>query len=66
MDKNRKPFTCKLLILLHLLLGVGAVFGGLVLVIDPCGGLIKMPVFLLENSPFSNFLKTKILIIQRS
>lgn len=52
---NKKPFSCKLLILLHVLLGTGAVFGGLVLVIDPSGGLIKMPITLLENSPFNNF-----------
>lgn len=53
---NKMPFTSKLLILLHLLLGIGAVFGGMVLVIDPSGELIKMPITLLENSPFDSFL----------
>lgn len=53
---NKKPFTCKLLIFMHVLLGIGAVFGGLVLVIDPSGGLVKMPITLLKNSPFNNFL----------
>ena len=56
-DTNKKkPFTCKLLIFMHIFLGIGAIFGGLVLVIDPSGGLIKMPLTLLENSPFNNFL----------
>lgn len=55
-DVNKKPFTCKLLIFLHLLLGIGAVFGGSVLTIDPTGRLLKMPITLLENSPFNSFL----------
>ena len=41
---NKIPFTSKLLISLHLLLGIGAVFGGMVLIIDPSGRLIKMPI----------------------
>lgn len=60
---NKKPFTCKLLILLHILLGVGAFFGGLVLVIDPSGGLIKMPMTFLVNSPFNNFLIPGIILL---
>jgi hypothetical protein len=39
-----------------LILGIGAVFGGLVLIIDPSGGMIKMPITLLENSSFDSFL----------
>lgn len=53
---DKMLFTSKLLILLHLLLGIGAVFGGVVLVIDPSGELINMPITLLENSPFDSFL----------
>lgn len=53
---NKKPLSCKILILMHLILGIGAIFGGLVLMIDPSGGVIKMPVTLLENSPFNSFL----------
>jgi len=60
---NKKPFTCKLLIFMHILLGIGAVFGGGVLVIDPSGGLIKMPITLLENSPFNNFLIPGIILL---
>lgn len=50
------PFAPKLLVLLHLLLGIGAIFGGSVLIIDPSGALIKMPISLLEYSPFNSFL----------
>lgn len=60
---DKKPFTCKILILLQVLLGIGAVFGGSVLVIDPSGGLIRMPIALLENSPFNNFLIPGIILL---
>lgn len=53
---NQKPFSVKFLVFLQIFLGIGAVFGGLVLVIDPSGSLIKMPISLLEQSPFHNFL----------
>lgn len=58
MEKHpsRKPLACKFLIVMHVLLGLGAVFGGLVLIFDPSGGIIKMPTSLLENSPFNTFL----------
>ncbi|HTX88705.1 MAG TPA: hypothetical protein VMC08_06940 [Bacteroidales bacterium] len=36
--------------------GIGAVFGGLVLMIDPSGKLIGYPLSYLEHSPFTNFL----------
>jgi hypothetical protein len=38
------------------LLGVGAIFGGGVLIISPFGEAFGMPLSLLANSPFSNFL----------
>lgn len=60
---NKIPVTSKLLILLHLLLGIGAVFGGMVLIIDPSGKLIKMPITLLKNSPFHSFLIPGIILL---
>ena len=54
--ENKMPITSKLLVFLHLLLGIGAIFGGGVLVIDPSGELIKMPLTLLEHSPFESYL----------
>jgi hypothetical protein len=38
------------------LLGIGAIFGGGVLIISPSGELFGMPLSMLVNSPFSNFL----------
>ena len=45
-------------ILLFLLgfLGVGALFGGGVLIVSPSGKLFGMPLSLLDNSPFTDFL----------
>lgn len=58
-----KPIACVILILLQLLLGVGAVFGGAALIIDPSGIMIQIPLYLLENSPFSNFLVPGIMLL---
>lgn len=45
-----------LLAAMHGLLGLGAVIGGFMLILDPSGKLLNMPVSLLERSPFSDFL----------
>ncbi|MFD2866468.1 hypothetical protein ACFSYC_17360 [Mucilaginibacter antarcticus] len=37
-------------------LGAGAIFGGAVLIISPSGKLFGMPLYLLKNSPFLDFL----------
>jgi len=37
-------------------LGLGATFGGGVLVLDPLGAISGMPLSILQYSPFSNFL----------
>ena len=37
-------------------LSSGALFGGGILVFDPSGKLLQMPVIILKNSPFNNFL----------
>lgn len=50
------PARSVLLIVLQLFLGIGAAGGGLALVIDPTGGLLQMPVAMLELSPFNSFL----------
>ena len=43
-------------IILLILLGISALFGGGAFIIDPSGKLIQMPLSHLEHSPFSNFL----------
>lgn len=57
-----KPLASKLLILLHGFLGIGAVGGGAVLIIDPSGELIRMPITILESSPFNSFLVPGIIL----
>ncbi len=51
------------LFILQLFLGVGAVFGGVVLIIDPTGELVKMPLSLLERSPFQDFFIPGIILL---
>jgi len=48
--------TRNLLIFLLALLGLGAIFGGIIFIISPSGKLFGMPLSMLENSPFNNFL----------
>jgi len=43
-------------IILLVFTGICACFGGIVLVMDPTGSIIQMPVELLKHSPFTNFL----------
>lgn len=57
------PARSVLLIVLQLFLGIGAIAGGLAFVIDPTGGLLQMPVTMLERSPFNNFLIPGLLLI---
>lgn len=48
--------SLKVLFFLLALLGVGALGGGGVLIISPNGQLMGMPLSLLDQSPFNNFL----------
>lgn len=54
--KPGKSFACKFLIFLHFFLGIGALFGGGVLIISPDGSLLRMPLELLQHSPFHSYL----------
>lgn len=51
-----------MLILLQLLLGAGALFGGGSLIIDPSGTLIQLPASLLEHTPLDSFLVPGIIL----
>jgi hypothetical protein len=57
---NFKPqsqtFSLRLLLGCLTFLGISASFGGIVLVVNPTGGLIGMPISLLRFSPFHDFL----------
>lgn len=54
-NTQKKPFACKLLIGLQGLLGVGAVFGGGALMLDPTGNLIGMPSDIMKVPLFPNY-----------
>ncbi|MCK4664142.1 MAG: hypothetical protein KAT68_14840 [Bacteroidales bacterium] len=54
--KTRRPFALNVLLCLLLFLSLGALFGGGVLTLDPSGELLQMPIIILKNSPFNNFL----------
>lgn len=45
-----------LAIILLLFNGIGALYGGALLIIDPTGAKIKLPLSYLQHSPFTNYL----------
>jgi hypothetical protein len=48
---------------LQLLIGIGAVAGGLALVLDPSGTTLGTPLALLEETPFATFLVPGIVLL---
>jgi hypothetical protein len=48
--------TRNILLILLDFLGVGAVFGGALLIVSPSGKLLGMPLSMLDKSPFTDFL----------
>ncbi|WP_339166755.1 hypothetical protein MKX75_21520 [Paenibacillus sp. FSL R5-0341] len=52
-----------LLILMHGMLGLGAIVGGVILIMDPSGSMVNLPESLLRNSPFSSFLFPGIILL---
>ncbi len=61
-QSNERPAAVILLYILQGFLGVGAVAGGVMLLIDPSGEMLGMPVSVLERSPFPNFIIPGILL----
>ncbi|MEO5977024.1 MAG: hypothetical protein ABIS36_04385 [Chryseolinea sp.] len=55
-------FLCNVHRFLIGFLALGAIGGGLVLMISPNGKLMGMPLSLLDNSPFNNFLTPAIIL----
>jgi hypothetical protein len=50
-----KPFPVYMLLILLFFQALSAIFGGGALVLDPSGGLLQMPLELLQHSPFPNY-----------
>lgn len=61
-ETGNRPGTVILLYILQAFLGVGAVGGGLMLLIDPSGEMMGMPTSVLERSPFDSFIVPGILL----
>jgi len=57
-----KMKSTHMLIALLLFLGVGAIFGGFILIISPSGRLFGMPLSLLHHSPFKDFMYPGIIL----
>jgi len=55
MSSKRLPIPVILLIILMVFESLGALYGGIILIIDPTGSLLKMPLTMLSNTPFSNY-----------
>lgn len=56
IQTSPKPISLYFLMGCILFQGVSGLFGGTALVIDPTGELLRMPISMLEGSPFENFL----------
>ncbi|WP_068787054.1 hypothetical protein [Paenibacillus phocaensis] len=58
-----RPVACGLLIGLQGLLGIGAVFGGGALVLDPSGGLLGMPRDQMQVALFPDYLVPGLILL---
>jgi hypothetical protein len=63
MMKVSKSYSFYILTILIGFQGISGLFGGLALVIDPTGELLRMPISMLEGSPFDNFLVPGIILL---
>lgn len=55
-EKPRKPIGSYLLISFHIFLGIGALYGGGLLIISPDGSMLSLPPEIIETTPFNNYL----------
>ena len=58
-----RPLTFYILIGLMTFQGLSGLFGGIMLVLDPSGNSLNMPIDLLKNSPFANYLIPGIILL---
>ena len=65
VKNNEKWFvpTFSGLVILQIFIGIGAVPTGISMIIDPSGSMLGMPLDMLINSPFSDFLIPGILLL---
>jgi len=58
-----RPLTFYILIGLMTFQGLSGLFGGIMLALDPGGNSLNMPIDLLKNSPFTNYLFPGIILL---
>jgi hypothetical protein len=58
-----KTIVKTICIILLLFNGLGAFYGGILLIADPSGVKLQIPLSFLDNSPFSNFLIPGIVLV---
>ena len=55
-EKPHRPRAIIALVVLHVLLGVGAIGGAAPLIVDPSGRMMGVPLTMLDGLPFRTFL----------
>lgn len=58
-----KPLELYLLQFLLIMLGIGAVGGGVLLILSPDGGLVRLPASMLAGSPFLSYLIPGVILL---
>lgn len=58
-----QQFLKSIAILLLILNGTGAIYGGISLILYPDGSSLQMPISLLEHSPFSSYLIPGVILL---
>jgi len=53
---SARPISVYVLIILITLQGISGLFGGVLLIIDPSGESLNLPINLLKKTPFQNYL----------
>jgi uncharacterized membrane protein (DUF373 family) len=56
MHTNQRPLVVKVVIALHILLGLSGLAGGAAMILAPDGRILSIPVSMLADSPFSSYL----------
>ncbi len=61
--KQSRPISVSLLIVVVTFQALGGLYGGIALVLDPSGNLLGLPISVLDNTPFSNFLVPALILL---
>ena len=62
-NKQSRPLSVFLLMFFVAFQALGGLYGGLTLVLDPSGDLLGLPLSVLDNAPFANFLVPGLILL---